>query len=40
MKKSTYTEEQAIGTVKQMGARRKEKELARELGVSEATLCA
>ncbi|MCS7044190.1 MAG: transposase [Bryobacterales bacterium] len=40
MKKSWYTEEQVIGAVKQMEAGRKAKELARELGVSEATLYA
>ena len=40
MKKSRYTEEQVIGAVKQMEAGRKAKELARELGVSEATLYA
>lgn len=40
MKKSRYTEEQVITTVKQMEAGRKAKELARELGVSEATLYA
>jgi putative transposase len=40
MKKSRYTEEQVITTVKQMEAGRKTKELARELGVSEATLYA
>lgn len=38
MKKSRHTEEQIITTVKQMEAGRKAKELARELGVSEATL--
>lgn len=37
MKKSRYTEEQVIATVKQMEAGRKAKELARDLGVSEAT---
>jgi putative transposase len=40
MKKSRYTEEQVIGAVKQMEAGRKAKELARDLGVSEATLYA
>lgn len=40
MKKSRYTEEQVITTVKQLEAGRKAKELARELGVSEATLYA
>lgn len=40
MKKSRHTEEQIITTVKQMEAGRKAKELARELGVSEATLYA
>lgn len=40
MKKSRYTEEQVIDAVKQMEAGRKAKELARELGVSEATLYA
>ncbi len=40
MKKSRYTEEQVIGAVKQMEAGRKAKELARELGVSAATLYA
>lgn len=40
MKKSRYTEEQVIGAVKQMEAGRQAKELARELGVSEATLYA
>ena len=40
MKKSRYTEEQVIATVKQMEAGRKAKELARDLGVSEATLYA
>lgn len=40
MKKSRYTEEQVLGAVKQMEAGRKAKELARELGVSEATLYA
>ena len=40
MKKSRYTEEQVITAVKQMEAGRKAAELARELGVSEATLYA
>jgi putative transposase len=38
MKKSRYTEEQVISAVKQMEAGRKAKELARELGVSEAAV--
>ena len=38
MKKSRYNEEQIIGVLKQMEAGRKVPELARELGVSEATL--
>jgi len=38
--KSRYTEELVIGAVKQMEAGRKARELARELGVSEATLYA
>ena len=38
MKKSKYTEEQIIGALKQMEAGRAVKELARELGVSEATI--
>ena len=38
MKKSKYTEEQIIGTLKQMEAGRAVKDLARELGVSEATI--
>jgi hypothetical protein len=38
MKKSRYSEEQIIGVLKQMEAGRKVAELARELGVSEATL--
>jgi hypothetical protein len=37
MKKTQYTEEQDIGTLKQMGAGRKVAEVAREIGVSEAT---
>lgn len=40
MKKNRYAEEQVIMTVKQMEAGYKTKELARELAVSEATLCA
>ncbi|HEU0121052.1 MAG TPA: transposase [Bryobacteraceae bacterium] len=40
MKKSRYTGEQNIGTLKRMEAGQKPKELARELGVSEATLYA
>jgi putative transposase len=38
MKKSKCTEEQIIGTLKQMEAGRAVKDLARELGVSEATI--
>ena len=38
MKKSRYTEEQIIGTLKQMESGRAVKDLARELGVSEATI--
>ena len=38
MKKSTYTEEEIIGVLKQMEAGRALKDLARELAVSEATL--
>lgn len=38
MKKTRHTEEQIIGVLKQMEAGRKVAELARELGVSEATL--
>jgi putative transposase len=38
MKKTRYTEEQIIGVLKQMEAGRKVSDLARELGVSEATL--
>ena len=38
MKKTRYSEEQIIGTLKQMEAGRKVAELSRELGVSEATL--
>lgn len=38
MKKSRHTEEQIIGVLKQVEAGRKVSELARELGVSEATI--
>ena len=38
MKKTRYSEEQIIGVLKQMEAGRRVAELARELGVSEATL--
>lgn len=38
MKKGRYSEEQIIGVLKQMEAGRAVKDLARELGVSEATL--
>ncbi len=38
MKKTRHSEEQIIGVLKQMEAGRKIAELARELGVSEATL--
>ena len=38
MKKTRHSEEQIIGVLKQMDAGRKVSELARELGVSEATL--
>jgi putative transposase len=38
MKKTRHTEEQIIGVLKQMEAGRKVTELAREMGVSEATL--
>ena len=38
MKKSRHSEEQIIGVWKQMEAGRKVAELAREVGVSEATL--
>lgn len=38
MKKTRYSEEQIIGTLKQMEAGQKVSELSRELGVSEATL--
>jgi putative transposase len=40
MKKSRFTEEQIIEALKRMEAGQKPKELARELGVSEATLYA
>jgi putative transposase len=40
MKRSRHTEEQIIGALKRMEAGQKPKELARELGVSEATLYA
>jgi putative transposase len=40
MKKSRHSEEQIIGVLKQMEAGRKVAELARETGVSEATLYA
>ena len=40
MKKSRHTEEQIIGYLKQIEAGRTVKDLARELGVSEATLYA
>jgi putative transposase len=40
VKKARYSEEQIIGSLKQMEAGRKVAELARELGVSEATLYA
>ena len=40
MKKSRYSEEQVIGALKQMESGRKAREVARELGVSEATLYA
>ncbi len=40
MKKSRHSEEQIIGVLKQMEAGRKVAELAREVGVSEATLYA
>jgi|ERR1700722_9872451 len=39
MKKTRYTEQQIIGALKQMEAGRKVADLARELGVSEATIC-
>ena len=38
MKKTRYTEEQIIGVLKQLEAGRKVSEVAREIGVSEATL--
>jgi putative transposase len=38
VKKTRYSEEQIIGALKQIEAGRKVTELARELGVSEATL--
>ena len=38
MKKSRYGEEKIIGVLKQMEAGRKVSELAREIGVSEATI--
>ena len=38
MKKTRHSEEQIIGVLKQMEAGRRVPELARELGVSEATL--
>ncbi len=38
MKKSRFTEEKIIGVLKQMEAGRKVADLARELGVSEATI--
>ena len=38
MKKSKHTEEQIIGALKQTEAGRTVKEMARELGVSEATI--
>jgi putative transposase len=38
MKKTRYSEEQIIAVLKQMEAGRKVADLARELGVSEATL--
>ena len=38
MKKTRYSEEQIIGVLKQMEAGRKVSDLARELGVSEASL--
>jgi putative transposase len=38
MKKNRHSEEQIIGVLKQMEAGRKVAELAREVGVSEATL--
>jgi putative transposase len=38
MKKSKHTEEQIIGVLKQVEAGRTVKDMARELGVSEATI--
>jgi len=38
MKKTRYTEEQIIGALKQAEAGRAVKEVAREMGVSEATI--
>ena len=38
MKKTRYSEEQIIGVLKEMEAGRKVGEVAREIGVSEATL--
>ena len=38
MKKNRHTEEQIIGVLKQMEAGRKVADLAREVGVSEATI--
>ena len=38
MKKGKYTEEQIVDVLKRMEAGQKARELARELGVSEATL--
>ena len=38
MKKSRYSEEQIIGVLKQLEAGQKVSEVAREIGVSEATL--
>ena len=38
MKKSRHTEEQVIGVLKQVDAGRTVKEVARELGVSEAAI--
>jgi putative transposase len=38
MKKTRHTEEQIIGALKQVEAGRKVTEMAREMGVSEATL--
>ena len=38
MKKTRYTEEQIIGVLKELEAGRKVVEMAREIGVSEATL--